>query len=270
MMGLTDILQQLTHTVSTAHSEPYDLVANQRHLAELYNRGKGNLPGYDCPECLNRGDFMVVDDTGHRTYRRCKCMVIRDNERRIQQSGLADLLGRYTFESWQTPQDWQQRLAQRAKAYAEHPEIGWWMVAGHSGCGKSHICTAISNVLLHAGYALRYMLWREAAVHLKACVNDPEEYERAMHLYTDVQVLYIDDFLKCGKNQEPSSADLNIAFEILNRRYCDTSKITIISSERTLPEIVDLDEAVGGRIYERAHKGAYIDLSRMPNWRLPQ
>ncbi|MFR5069708.1 MAG: hypothetical protein ACLTE2_07870 [Eubacteriales bacterium] len=44
-----------------------------------------------------------------------------------------------------------------------------------------------------------------------------------------------------------------MAFEILNHRY-NQSKITIISSEMTIRELIVCDEAVGSRIFQRTKK----------------
>ena len=82
-----------------------------------------------------------------------------------------------------------------------------------------------------------------------------------------MKVLYIDDMYKTGKGQQPTVGDVNLAFEIINARYNDTGKVTIISSERTVEEMLDIDEAVGSRIYERS-KGNYLNLYGRENWRL--
>ena len=61
-------------------------------------------------------------------------------------------------------------------------------------------------------------------------------------------MLYIDDLFKGNV----TGADLNLAFQLINARYNDRKLITILSSELTLSEIIEQDEALGGRIYERA------------------
>ena len=71
--------------------------------------------------------------------------------------------------------------------------------------------------------------------------------------------MYIDDFLKNGKEkdgslQKPSAAETRIIFEILNSRYNNLNLFTIISSERLLSEIKNIDWAVGRRIEERCGK----------------
>jgi DNA replication protein DnaC len=82
-------------------------------------------------------------------------------------------------------------------------------------------------------------------------VNDPQ-YNEDIHFYKTVDVLYIDDLFKTGrgvgkKAQMPTEADINLAFEIINSRSIQR-KPTIISSESTIYEILNIDEAIGSRI----------------------
>lgn len=141
-------------------------------------------------------------------------------------------------------------------------DSGWFFISGKSGSGKTHICTAICGRLMDMNKNVRYMLWRDETVLLKALTTDGEAYQSRIKPFKSVPVLYIDDFLKGGHTE----ADLRLAFEILNSRYNDSSLRTIISSEMSLFDILGLDEAVGGRIYERA-KGFVLDAPH-ENWRL--
>jgi DNA replication protein DnaC len=114
------------------------------------------------------------------------------------------------------------------------------------------------------------MLWRDSVTRLKAVVNDSEEYARLMEPLKRVSVLYMDDLFKVGKGQEPTGPDANVAFELLNARYVSRDKLTIISTERSIEELMDIDEAVGSRIYERS-SGCGIALEGQgKNWRLAQ
>ena len=70
-----------------------------------------------------------------------------------------------------------------------------------------------------------------------------------------------------GAKQRPTAADVNAAFEILNYRYNNQKKLTIISSECTIDDILDIDEAVGGRIFERA-KAFSLKPDKRRNYRL--
>ena len=81
-----------------------------------------------------------------------------------------------------------------------------------------------------------------------------------MKPWKTVEVLYIDDLFKTEQGRNPTTADVNIAFEILNYRYRNPELITIISSERTIQDIVKIDEAVGSRIFEKS-RNCCINIS---------
>jgi DNA replication protein DnaC len=158
-----------------------------------------------------------------------------------------------------------------AMEYAKNPE-GWFFLGGQSGAGKTHLCTAICREFLLAGKRVRYMLWRDDVVKIKGAVTDSEEYSKMIEQFKTVDVLYIDDLFKTGKAadnsiQKPTGADINVAFEIINYRYNNPALLTIISSELTEDELIDIDEAIGGRIYERA-KAFTIGKSRERNYRI--
>ena len=118
--------------------------------------------------------------------------------------------------------------------------------------------------MIMQGNSLKYMLWRDESVELKALVNYQEDYNERMQRLKTVKVLYIDDFFK---SKNVTDADINLAFELLNYRYNDSKLRTIISSEKSIEDILSYDEAVGSRIYERCKNGFYIDAPD-ENWRL--
>lgn len=252
--------------MSKAISEPIDQKEYERKRAQWFNDTPGNLTGYDCPKCKNRGTYYVIGEDGAMFSRECSCMAVRRSIQRLKQSGLEDMLQRYTFDNWETPQRWHQTAKDLANAYVSAQQ-GWFLAAGHSGSGKTHLCTAICGKLLEHGLETRYMLWRDVAVQAKAVVNDEEAYYKLIDPLKRVRVLYIDDLYKTGRGQQPTTGDVNLAFEILNSRYNDSSKLTIISTERSIGDLLDIDEAIGSRIYERS-KGFRLDFSDKPNWRL--
>ena len=107
------------------------------------------------------------------------------------------------------------------------------------------------------------MLWVNDVKQLKGTVMDSAAHKELITGYKNADVLYIDDFFKQGKDKfggaaQPSPAEINLAYDILNHRYLDSRYITIISSERTFSEIEEIDEAIAGRIYECCGDGEYI------------
>lgn len=215
--------------------------------ADTLNQETGKLKYTDCPICKNKG--YVAEARGESVVCvECRCMAKRRSMALIEKSGLKDMVNTYTFSRYTADEDWQKRIKAKAAQYIQDGEGKWFVIVGTPGSGKTHICTAICTKLILAGKETRYMLWRTEAPRLKALVNDREAYEHEMKKLSTVPVLYIDDFLKGSV----SDADINLAFELLNNRYNARKLMTIISSEKSIEQICDIDEAVGSRIYERA------------------
>ena len=228
--------------------------------ASVVNRLDGDLGELDCPKCRNKG-WVAYNDGDGIVYEKCDCMPRRAALKRIRRSGLSALLEDYRLDNYETPEPWQQSALTKARQYAENPGAHWLYIFGAPGTGKSHLCTAVCGALLDAGQAVRYMLWRDESRDLKALVNDSAAYNRAMHELKGADILYIDDFLKGGMGD----ADKRLAFELLNSRY-NSRRPTLISSELSIDAVLDWDEAIGSRIYERA-KG-YVIHANGQNWRL--
>lgn len=245
----------------------YDPAEHARLKAEAYNRTEGSLPGRECRKCRNKGQIMVAHEDGSVAIRECECMSVRRSLRRLERSGLQELVQRCRFDSFQTPEPWQRSAKESARRYAAQPE-GWFLAAGQPGSGKTHLCVAICRELMLRGMEVRYVLWRDAVTRLKATVNDAEAYQAIMEPLKRVPVLYLDDLYKTGRGQQPTVADVNVAFELLNARYLDQSKRTVISTERTIAELMDIDEAVGSRIMERCQGSAVQIVGTGKNWRV--
>lgn len=276
MEEIQRVLQKLTNTEHTY--KPLTQEQREKTYADLFNSSSGSLneqDGYDCEICHNKGLIMRAYQAENGCWstacRECKCMDVRRSIKKMERSGLKNIISDYTFEKYQAAEPWQKTLKEAAVSYAQQHE-GWFFIGGQSGAGKTHLCTAICRNFLLAGTSVKYMLWRDDIVKLKGCIGEPEQYEAMMTEYKSVAVLYIDDLFKTGKGsdgakQRPTAADINIAFEILNYRYNDPKLLTVISSECTIDDILDVDEATGGRIFEKA-KAFSLKPDKAKNYRL--
>lgn len=204
-----------------------------------------DLGGVDCPICHNTG-MLLYRKNGKEYAKECECMAKRRFMKRIRNSGMEDMIRRYTFEAYETPDALRQKVKEIAEMYCE-ADRGWFFIAGKSGSGKTHICTAICSRLILKGNEVYYMEWRDESRQLKAMMNTEGLDERLDRL-KKVKVLYIDDFLKGGCND----ADVRLAFEIVNARYNNSQLRTIISTEASIETIIGIDEALGSRIKERS------------------
>ena len=244
---LQELKSLLNHCgITTANIECTD---NRVVVMESYNKSKGNLTGFNCNLCNNRGNFMVIED-GYEYFKSCKCMSARDTLARMEKSGLATMFKNYSLAKFTADTPWHKEMLSLAQRFIENPK-GWIYIGGSSGSGKTHICTAIVNKLIRSGKDARYVLWRDMALKLKSNINDSMAYTSIINPLKKTSVLYIDDFFK-GSYPAPSVADVRIAYELLNHRYNNKELITIISSEMALEKIFDIDEAIGGRIFEMA------------------
>jgi len=198
-------------------------------------------------------------------------MSIRESMRRIERSGIAGLLDKCTFDNFEVTDEWQRLAKSKAEQFVEaYPHSEWLFMGGQVGAGKTHLCTAVVGKFLNTGKAAQYMLWRDDSVRLKAIVNNDEEYAAAIVPLKTVDVLYIDDFFKTERGKPPTTADINLAFEILNYRYNNRNLVTIISCELLMEDLIDIDQAVGSRIYElsKVNYCVQIGYAREKNFRL--
>lgn len=228
------------------------------------NDVQGSLTGYDCPLCKNRGYTVEIRGNNLVTVE-CGCMNKRRSIRRIEKSGMAHLLKRCTFQTFRASKPWQAEMKRLAMEYATQGAGKWFAACGSVGAGKTHICTAICGELINAGFEVRYMLWLDESTKIKSVVNDDEGYEKLVWPLKNVPVLYIDDLFKGSV----TDADVKLAFKILNYRGNNPKAATIVSSERSLGEIMEIDKAVGSRIVERCGD-FYINLTGDKNQRLRQ
>lgn len=274
MESVSQTLKKVHSGMSESSYKPYrDMTADERKAyvqqqCSWYNEEQGNLnakDGYECAECKNRGFSYVVQEsdnvlTGERDFvmamRNCKCKAVRASIKRMRESGLGDIIERYTFDRYVVTDEWQANIKRAAQMFVRQ-DHGVFFIGGQSGCGKTHICTAITSEFMRQRKAAYYMIWAEEVVKLKAVVTESEEYNRMINRLKNIDVLYIDDFFKpVGDNPKPTAADIRLAYEIINHRYNSSKNITVISSERYIQEILEIDEATGGRIAEYA--GGYM------------
>ena len=241
---------------------------------ELWEKAKlGVLPNkiYLPVETNEDTKCELCGDVGYRHYiengqemvEECECLNRINFERNMKKSGANKDM---TFENWHSHDNWQTDMGAKAVEYADGGYLTgqWFFAGGQVGCGKTHICTAILHELIKTNIGCKYMAWRDEAVQLKAIVNQHEEYHQRLMEICKSQVLYIDDFWKTQQGMKPTQADVNLAFQIINFRYQDKKYVTIISCEHTVKKLMEFDEAVGSRIYERS-KAYRVEIEKDEN-----
>lgn len=254
-------IADFTKDFSDGKKVSYAELAQRR--CDWYNEMPGNLKYVNCEKCRNKGYIARLDGELNEVRTECSCMNRRRSIKNLETSGLGNLIRRYTFKSFETPEEWQSSVKEKALLFAENSAGAWFYAAGQSGSGKTHICTAICTRLIADGHIVKYRIWRELFHELQSSQFDDSGYKNKMDGLCSVDVLYIDDFLKSKSNNAKFSDELNFAFEIINRRY-NANKKTIISSELLISDIQKHDSALAGRIAEKA-SGFIVQIQKDEN-----
>lgn len=236
------------------------------------NSRRGYLDdGFNCLKCRDKGVIYgkssLRGDLVTEAVCECECMNKRRIVRLLNNSKLN--LRKYRLDGYHHSEKWQQSIYDGATSFLEGVFGSSFFIGGQSGCGKTFICSAICIELVkRQSRKIEYMLWKEDSTYLKQIINDPKEYQPELDRFQKVEVLYIDDFFKTGKNESPTTADVQLAFTILDYRYRNNMP-TLISSEFTLGRINQIDAAIAGRIKEMCGDYTYsIKEDSKKNYRM--
>ena len=127
--------------------------------ADTINQMAGNLKGWDCKECRNRGYIAVVDGDGESFHTEtCRsCSTKRACLLKMERSGLRNVIANYTFDKFSVTEEWQKKIRKAAEDYAGNPNGKWFALFGQSGIGKTHLSTAICRKFLLENRQVVYM-----------------------------------------------------------------------------------------------------------------
>lgn len=225
-----------------------DFVEKLRSEGRLIER---NADSYTCPYCKDDGFITYRNEDGYDVSMECECSKRKRLERKLRKSGIT--LGEFeskTLDSFKADNPEAAEMKSMAVKYLGDPKalgIGYF---GKSGTGKTHICIAICQEFMrNRGVDCRYFSYRADMQKLLRSYYEDSYWQQVDELCA-VPVLYIDDLLKFAKSArgEVLESELRIAYDIINTRYINKRR-TIFSSEYTVNEILDIDEALGSRIY---------------------
>lgn len=222
--------------------------------ADEYNAIYGTLEEFNCPICRNKGFIKKVeyeelyDDYIH-VMAICECMKKRATLNKAKKSGLGEYVAK-RFDDFKTDEQWQKDLKRKAVEYAKSDSNDWFITLGQSGSGKTLISCIITNyLLLKKDKDVIYITWTDFISKLKRDIMGDHSNEVSDYLESikNVELLFIDELLK-----KYNETDLKYIIEIINYRYTKDLK-TIITSEKTLGELLEIDEATFSRVVEKSN-----------------
>src|SRR3990172_7047914 len=134
-----------------------------------------------CPHCGGAGFVRRDVPLGHPEFGKalpCSCVQLESREDRLTRLQRYSNLGpltRLTFDNLISrgrsadPRDQArfQRCVDDARAFADDPH-GWLVMAGASGCGKTHVAAAVANRCLELGRPALFVVVPDLLDHLRA------------------------------------------------------------------------------------------------------
>lgn len=227
---------------------------------------------YKCSKCK---DTSWIEKDG--AYTRCSCYTEEYLSRLWENFGVK-IKDIKLLRDYQPYNDLTQKAKDKAADYIRSFEDikdtreNGFALLGQPGAGKTHIVLAIGKALLEKKISVVYMPYLEVIKELKALAMYQEDYEKLLSRYTRAKVLIIDDLFKDKVKKgriaaELSETDMKHIYPILNYRYLNYLP-TIISSECTPNILLELDEALGGRILETTGKRFSLTFKDDCNYRL--
>ena len=239
----------------------------QEQQCKWYNESEGNLnksDGIECPICKNKGYIQVVID-GYVKVKNCECMKRRQMIIQAKNSGLGEYLNKRA-KDYIANEDWQKQNYALMVEYCKNNPNEWFIACGQSGSGKTLICSIIANHLLYnLSKNVKYITWTDFISQLKRDMmgDGTERVSDYLEEIKNIEVLFIDELLK-----KYNETDLKYIIEIINYRYSNNLK-TIITSERLINDLLDIDEATFGRVIEKCGKFVIeVPKDRSKNYRL--
>lgn len=203
---------------------------------------------YKCDKCRDM-QFIELEDG---SFGPCECRKFRIAENKLKASGISEEFREKRFENFDYERSIETMQAYaKAKSYSKNfdgirvARKNSTLLSGQVGSGKTHLAMAIANMLLDNSIGLIYMPYRSSITNLKQSITDEENYQREINMYKNAEVLLIDDLFK-GRITE---SDTNIMYEIIDYRYFKNLPI-IVTTEKSVDDLLEIDEAVGSRIYE--------------------
>ncbi len=147
--------------------------------------------------------------------------------------------------------------------FARNPE-GWLVFMGETGCGKTHLASAIVNYRYEVGKPALFVVVPDFLDHLRSAFSPDSKvsYDRVFESVKNAPLLVLDDF----GEQSTNSWVKEKLFQLLNFRY-NGRLPTVITTRKSLDEIMTgEDSTISSRLADRNISVTFAILA--PDYRI--
>ncbi len=132
--------------------------------------------------------------------------------------------------------------------FAKNPE-GWLVFMGETGCGKTHLASAIVNYRYEMGKPALFVVVPDFLDHLRSAFNPESKisYDQLFESVKTAPLLVLDDFGEQSTNPWVKEK----LYQLINYRY-NSRLPTVITTRLSLDEIMnDVDSSISSRLVDR-------------------
>ena len=247
------------------------VLAKIQQLKEQSKEYQSTLPKniYNCNLCSDNGGYIIIKDD-IEYYTECECFKSSRSDRLFKASQITFEFRKKTFSSWDS--SWLDDEVRNARAASQDYACNFGDIKtrrnnsiallGQSGAGKTHLLMAIANQLMDNGVQVFYFPFVEGFNDLK---SDFDNLNNRIEKMQKAEVLFIDDLFKGRKDS--TQFQVEQMFAVINYRYMNNLPM-LISSEKLIEDLIQIDEALGSRIYEMSKDYVIELIGKKLNYRM--
>lgn len=238
----------------------------------------------DCKLCNGSGWVTQTDEEGNpiknavgmEMQKPCKCGKINLWFKKLNDKHLYQRFIKSKFQTFNDSNDELKKAKSIAINYTKDYKNKNLLITGKSGTGKTHLAYAILNEILKNEYTKddfilpKIIFYNDLIKQIERAKNFNSKID-IEDITKDLQkpsILLIDDFFKIKINDDI----LSVLFEVINSRTYEENKSTIITTEKNIMDLYEVDNALISRLMEKAKYGQnqnyIINLQNSDNYRI--